>query len=262
MAETPFQTQALQGLSSQKQLELLNAVDELRSQGISQYISLPQIIVCGDQSSGKSLVLEAISGIAFPVQSSLCTWFPTELILRKKPIPSVRVSIVNHHESGSSQAVPFNAFHRELTDFNDLPRLIEAAKSTMGIRDNGKTFSKDILRIEVSGPNRPHITIVDLPGLIHSATNQQSAHDVELVHELVKSYMDSPRSIILAVVSAKNDVANQIVLKLAHAADKNGDRTLGVITSLILWCLALPARDSGSSRQKTKLLSSATAGIR
>jgi hypothetical protein len=42
--------------------------------------------------------------------------------------------------------------------------------------------------------------------------------------------MKEPRSIILAVVSAKNDYANQIVLKLARTADKIGMRTLGVIT--------------------------------
>ncbi|TVY25833.1 hypothetical protein LHYA1_G006172 [Lachnellula hyalina] len=36
-------------------------------------------------------------------------------------------------------------------------------------------------------------------------------------------------SIILAVVSAKNDYANQIVLKLACAINKTGNRTLGVI---------------------------------
>jgi len=42
--------------------------------------------------------------------------------------------------------------------------------------------------------------------------------------------MKELRSIILAVVSAKNDYANQIVLKLARATDKKGNRTLGVIT--------------------------------
>jgi hypothetical protein len=54
--------------------------------------------------------------------------------------------------------------------------------------------------------------------------------DVELVQDVVKSYMKEPRSIILAVVSAKNDYANQIVLKLARTADKTGMRMLGVIT--------------------------------
>jgi hypothetical protein len=42
--------------------------------------------------------------------------------------------------------------------------------------------------------------------------------------------MKEPRSIILAVVSAKNDFANQIVLKLARDADPSGKRTLGIIT--------------------------------
>jgi hypothetical protein len=100
----------------------------------------------------------------------------------------------------------------------------------MAISTHGRAFSKDILRVEVSGPDRPHLTIVDLPGLIHSETKQQSASDVELVQDVVQAYMKEPRSIILAVVSAKNDYANQIVLKLARAADKRGNRTLGVIT--------------------------------
>ena len=74
------------------------------------------------------------------------------------------------------------------------------------------------------------MTIVDLPGLIHSETKQQSAADVQLVLEVVRSYMTEPRSIILAVISAKNDFANQIVLRLARETDPSGSRTLGVIT--------------------------------
>lgn len=39
--------------------------------------------MCGDQSSGKSSVLEVISGILFPFKNNLYTWFPIELVLRK-----------------------------------------------------------------------------------------------------------------------------------------------------------------------------------
>lgn len=230
MVFKPFQNEVLGELCSQDQLELLNAIDRLRSQGIDHYISLPQIIVCGDQSSGKSSVLEAISGVSFPVKSNLCTRFPTELILRTSPNVDISVSIVPDHSHSELKLAALRNFRENLDDFDKLPDLIETAKKAMEIGRFGQAFSKDLLRIEVSGPDRPHLTVVDLPGLIHSETKQQSATDVELVQEVVKSYMKEPRSIILAVVSAKNDYANQIVLKLARTADKTGSRTLGVIT--------------------------------
>ncbi|KAM3539202.1 hypothetical protein ARSEF1564_007893, partial [Beauveria bassiana] len=222
--------QGLEQLCSREHLHLLNAVDSLRSQGVSHYISLPQIIVCGDQSSGKSSVLESISGVSFPVKSSLCTRFPTELILRKTTISSINVSIVPHHSRSESDKESLSKFHENLPDFKDLPALVDSAKSAMGVMTVGKAFSADILRIEVNGPDRPHLTIVDLPGLIHSENKHQSASDIQLINNVVQGYMKEPRSIILAVVSAKNDYANQIVLKLAREADPRGTRTLGVIT--------------------------------
>ena len=230
MVSKPFYTDALNGLCSKDQLDLLDSVDCLRSQGISHYVSLPQIIVCGDQSTGKSSVLEAISGVSFPTKSNLCTRFPTELVLRKTPHIGVSVSIVPHHSRSEPEQLSLGSFHERLNGFDGLPKLIESAKVAMGISTHGKAFSKDLLRVEVSGPDRPHLTIVDLPGLIHSETRQQSASDVELVKDVVQTYMREPRSIILAVVSAKNDYANQIVLKLARIADPKGNRTLGVIT--------------------------------
>jgi GTP-binding protein EngB required for normal cell division len=225
-----FASNALSKLCSKDQLTLLDSIDRLRLQGINNYISLPQIIVCGDQSSGKSSVLEAISGVSFPVKSNLCTRFPTELVLRKTPHISASVSIVPHESRAEAERAALLAFREELVGFEDLPGLIEKAKSEMGITTHGRAFAKDILRIEVTGPDRPHLTIVDLPGLIHSETKNQTASDVHLIQEVVNSYMKEPRCIILAVVSAKNDFANQVVLKLARAADPRGVRTLGVIT--------------------------------
>lgn len=230
MVLTKFSSDGLDSLCTQEQLDLLNSIDTLRSLGISHYVSLPQIIVCGDQSSGKSSVLEAISGVSFPVKSNLCTRFPTELVLRKDVNVGVRVSIVPHHSRSEVEQRSLGSFCEELDGFDGLPRLVDNAKAVMGISTHGKAFSNDLLRIEVSGPDRPHLTIVDLPGLIHSETKQQSAADVQLVQDVVQSYMIEPRSVILAVISAKNDYANQIVLRLARDADKSGDRTLGVIT--------------------------------
>ena len=230
MVLKPFHTEALNGLCSKDQLDLLDSIDCLRSQGISHYVSLPQIIVCGDQSSGKSSVLEAISGVPFPTKSNLCTRFPIELVLRKTSHIGVSVSIIPHESRSESEQLSLGGFYEKLDGFDGLPTLIENAKAALAISTHGRAFSKDLLRVEVSGPDRPHLTIVDLPGLIHSETKQQSASDIELVQDVVQAYIKEPRSIILAVVSAKNDYANQIVLKLACTADKKGDRILGVIT--------------------------------
>jgi hypothetical protein len=117
-----------------------------------------------------------------------------------------------------------------LTDLNVFGEVLEEAKTAMGVVEGGSAFADDVLRIDISGPDRPHLTIVDLPGLIHSHNKFQSTEDIDVVRSLVQRYMTSSRSIILAVVSAKNDYANQIVLKMAREADPHGLRTLGIIT--------------------------------
>jgi hypothetical protein len=73
-------------------------------------------------------------------------------------------------------------------------------------------------------------TLVDLPGLIHATNKAQTETDKELILNLVKEYMKNPRTIILAVVSAKNDYANQIILDHCRKIDEQGRRTLGIIT--------------------------------
>lgn len=230
MADSKLHADQLDFLQSGDQLKLLDDIDILRSQGISHYVSLPQLIVCGDQSSGKSSVLEAISGISFPTKDNLCTRFATEVILRRTSTVNVSVAIVPSQTRSESDHGRLLSFQETLVDFGMLPFLIEKAKEAMAIFEAENAFFHDILRIEISGPDRPHLTIVDLPGLIHSENKLQTAADVKLVSEMVHRYMSNQRSINLAVVSAKNDYANQIVLKMAREIDPTGLRTLGVIT--------------------------------
>lgn len=244
--------EALSRLCSQDQMDLLDAVDRLRSFGIPEIVSLPQIIVCGDQSSGKSSVLEAISHVSFPVKSNVCTRFPTELVLRRAAHSCASVSIVPHASRSEDEKKSLEGFRQEMDGFEHLAHWIESAKIAMGI-DDGKAFSKDLLKIEITGPDQRELTIVDLPGLIHSETKSQTKADVDLIQNVVKEYskltctrsevlasffasvmadylsVKEPRSVILAVISAKNDLANQIVLNLVRAADPTGNRTMGQI---------------------------------
>ncbi|KAK5653198.1 hypothetical protein OQA88_9096 [Cercophora sp. LCS_1] len=222
-----FDSDSLSKLCSEDQRSLLNSIDQLRLEGVDSYVSLPQIIVCGDQSSGKSSVLEAISGVKFPVKSNLCTRHPTELVLRRAPDVIASVGIVPSDSRSPEERKALLGFRQTLASLDDLSTVMDEAKLAMGISPHGKAFSRDILRIELQGPDRPQLSLVDLPGLIHAETKHQSSSDIELIQEVVKKYMEEPRSVILAVVSAKNDFANQIVLKLARSFSH---RSLGVIT--------------------------------
>jgi hypothetical protein len=208
-------------------------MDKLRADGVGEVISLPELVVCGDQSSGKSSVLEAITEIPFPSKDSICTRFATQIVLRRFPESKVVVNIIPDKDQQRSpeEQNEILTFSHTITNFDELPSLVKSAEQAMGISGpSNSSFSKDILRIEITGPDRPHLTVVDLPGLIHTENKAQSSADVKLVSEMVESFMKSPLTIILAVVTAKNDYANQIVLKRAKEADPGGRRTLGIIT--------------------------------
>jgi dynamin 1-like protein len=64
--------------------KLINIVDSLRDIGLQDHISLPRIAVCGkqinnlgDQSAGKSSLLESIVGMDFlPRNAGICTRTP------------------------------------------------------------------------------------------------------------------------------------------------------------------------------------------
>ncbi|CAK7273324.1 hypothetical protein SEPCBS119000_005595 [Sporothrix epigloea] len=222
-------------IQSQEYRDLLDVIDRLRSQGLDRYVPLPEIIVCGDQSSGKSSVLEAISGLSFPSKDSLCTRFATELILRRHHEASIAVSILPHHSRSDTEKESLQAFHADLDAANpDIGPVIEAAKVAMGLVDGelpgGHRFSNDVLRIEMSGPTQQHLTLVDLPGLFHSGGSGQSVDDAPVVRQLVMDYIKRRNSIILVVVSAAYEFVNQLATRLARDVDPHGMRTMGLIT--------------------------------
>jgi GTPase SAR1 family protein len=228
-------TPSLDALQTANQREVLNIVDSLRKCGIDDIIPLPQLVVCGDQSSGKSSVLEAITEIPFPRRENLCTRFATEIVLRRSPNSSIATKIIPDKARPAKQKEELAKFKLFITNFDELPDLIDSATKAMGIgdTDSGTTlraFASDVLSIEICGPDRPQLTLVDLPGLIHSENQSQSREDVILVSKLVERYITESRTIVLPIISAKNDYANQIILDHVRRVDPCGSRTLGIIT--------------------------------
>ncbi|KAH7037042.1 P-loop containing nucleoside triphosphate hydrolase protein [Microdochium trichocladiopsis] len=211
--------------------KLLDIIDSLRAQGVSRFVALPQIIVCGDQSSGKSSVLEAISGLRFPTRDNLCTRFATELVLRRGTETNTKVFIIPGEDRYDQEEKESLENWRPSVDIDKdgLEAVTEAALKAMGMSGDRRFYS-DILRIELSGPTQPHLTMVDLPGLFRTGNKEQSEADVETVCTMVTTYMARERSIILAVVSANYQYVLQEVTSMAQRADPDGLRTMGLIT--------------------------------
>lgn len=237
---------SLEALQNSEHRDLMDLVDGLRQAGLKSVLQLPQTVVCGDQFSGKSSVLEAITEIPFSPKKNLCTRFATEISMRREVEASMLCKITPDSSRPEDEQARLREFSRSIKGLGELPSIIDEITAALGL-DKHKAFAKDVLNIEICGPNRPQLyvpgfylqefqvhsrgrTLVDLPGLIHSANKSQLEGDVELIKSLVEEYISQQRTIILAVISAKNDYSSQVILKNCRKLDPKGTRTVGVIT--------------------------------
>lgn len=149
---------SLEALQDDGQRKILDVVDDLKKIGLNNVLSLPQIVVCGDQSSGKSSVLEAITEIPFPRKENLCTRFATEIILRRGPTVHVTTTINPGKDRSDADKTALRCFSRTISDFSELPEIIEEATKLMGIEE-GRAFSRDVLSVEIVGPARPQLYV-------------------------------------------------------------------------------------------------------
>ncbi|KAL9090190.1 MAG: hypothetical protein Q9159_002089 [Coniocarpon cinnabarinum] len=257
-----FSASAMDELDRPERVKYLSVIDKIRETGVTKDISLPQLVVVGDQSSGKSSLLEGITGLAFPVSSDVCTRFATQIILRRCPpeqasaevsiIPgpnSVGNGVAKNHLEDFKRTIDPSRFENEAlaTILSDASKHLGLPSAGVKLEENNgesleKRFSEDIVRIELSGPNQRHLSVVDVPGLFHNPTKFQTAEDKEIIRNLVQEYIGDKRTIILGVCSAISNLATQEVFQLARQADPNGQRTVGIVTK----CDAVASGDEQS----------------
>lgn len=93
------------------------------------------------------------------------------------------------------------------------------------------TFSNDIFRLETSGPDEDHLSVIDVPGIFKNNTpGITTKTDIKMVREMVLGYMKNPRSIMLMVIPSNVDIATQEIIEMARELDPEGGRTFGVLT--------------------------------
>ena len=105
--------------------------------------------------------------------------------------------------------------------------MIKEAEKELELSGN-QGFAKDVLRVQITGPDYQPLTLVDLPGLIES--HSQGRDQIRFVREIVDKWITEKRPTILVVVEASSDPEKQGILTRAKEVDPHGERTFGIIT--------------------------------
>uniref|UniRef100_A0A7C9ATF6 Dynamin-related protein 1E n=1 Tax=Opuntia streptacantha TaxID=393608 RepID=A0A7C9ATF6_OPUST len=187
----------------------------------SLWEALPSVAVVGGQSSGKSSVLESIVGRDFlPRGSGIVTRRPLVLQLHKT-------------EEGSEEYAEFlHLPNRRFTDFALVRKEIQ--DETDRVTGKTKQISPIPIHLSIYSPNVVNLTLIDLPGLTKVAVEGQPESIVKDIEDMVRTYVEKPNCIILAISPANQDIATSDAIKLAREVDPSGDRTFGVLTKLDL----------------------------
>jgi len=213
-----------------EQMGLLDLIDKLQFAQLDN-VKLPQIVVVGDQSAGKSSVLEAITGTPFPRDAGACTRFATEIRLRRSVESRLEVSIIPDKTRNLRDQERLKQFGGTVDSNMPFDTLMRAAVDLIAPKNiPGRFAARDILVVEKRGPDMPLLTLVDLPGLVRNANNDQSLEDIKTIEALSDRYMKSSRTIILAVIGGNSDYVQAPILTKARHFDPKGSRTIGVLT--------------------------------
>ncbi|GMH21629.1 hypothetical protein Nepgr_023471 [Nepenthes gracilis] len=187
----------------------------------SLWEALPTIAVVGGQSSGKSSVLESIVGRDFlPRGSGIVTRRPLVLQLHKT-------------EEGTPDYAEFlHLPTRRFTDFSMVRKEIQ--EETDRVTGKTKQISPIPIHLSIYSPNVVNLTLIDLPGLTKVAVEGQPDSVVQDIENMVRSFVEKPNCIILAISPANQDIATSDAIKLAREVDPSGESTFGVLTKLDL----------------------------
>lgn len=195
--------------------EIHDAFSEVK---IDDRMDLPQIVVVGGQSSGKSSVLENIVGRDFlPRGAGMVTRCP--LVLQ----------LIQTFKQTDEWAEFAHMQGRRFTDFDEVRS--EIIMQTDRLSPN-LCVSGTSINLRIHSPNVLNLTLVDLPGLVATPIQGQPADIADQIRNMVKKYVSKSNTIILAITAANQDIATSAGLQLAKEVDPQGHRTLGVLTKL------------------------------
>jgi len=208
-------------------------------------VNLPQIVVVGTQSSGKSSVLESLVGKSFlPRGTGVVTRAPLVIQMIKYSDEDKKFVL---DKADKDVTVWAEFLHKPKTlffDFDDVRDEIESWTDYLAGHNKGITNEQIVLKVYTQLYD---LTFVDLPGITKVAVGDQPEDIDQQINKLILSYVEQTNSIILAVIPANTDPSTCECLQIAKKLDPEGIRTIAVVTKLDII-------DDGTLQDTTELL--------
>jgi GTPase SAR1 family protein len=213
-------------------------------------INSTRIVVAGDQSHGKTSLLEALCGVNLPRGEGIQTRVPLILQIRQAAPGEDDHAIISVVIDGSRSKPPKPFFGTPPSlKREELIALSEIEDKVREYTDLAAGPGKNIVdtpiqlaifrRADAEGGSKStqdNLTLVDLPGITRVALDDQAGGDGKLLEQQImtmcRRYMEPKESILLNVVSSMVDFSTSASLQLSRELDKERRRTLLCITKV------------------------------
>ncbi|KAE9298802.1 hypothetical protein PR003_g23140 [Phytophthora rubi] len=211
-------------------------------------LSLPQIVVVGQESSGKSTVLESVAMLPlFPRDSAMCTRLPILLKLR-------HTSQIHVEVEGDLELMP-HCGAPQSTEQIQMRLLYADGRAPIGssarvTRDQAAQLMRQwmgqivaeqheheqlrgvvehVLEVRVQSPHVPNLTLVDLPGIVAGRLIDEPNDMMQRTRAIAEKFLQMPHTLVLAVAPASERVRNSQAFQLVQQLGLT-DKTIGVLT--------------------------------
>ncbi len=199
---------------------ILDAFDKIREVLRFEKIELPKIVVVGDQSAGKSSVLESITGISLPRGENTVTKCPIVIQIRgveDTEEESAKVRIEGEKPENEIQ-IPLAELHAKIHEKQN--EILAKTKSEI---------AEIPLYVTVKKRNAPDLTLYDLPGITYKSDSLTTS-----IRNIIAKYSAEKQTLVLLVLAANTDLTTSEAISLIRKNEDFKDRTLAIITKIDL----------------------------
>ena len=215
-AQAVDQVESVQNLN--RIFAVMDDLEDILQEVLNQW-QPPRIVVIGNQSEGKSTILERLCMMPlFPRSKGMCTRVPIKINIRRsfarRSATLELWDVSENKQIGKTQLIPLDS--GEIDIRSTMTEAIRAQNVNVSV-------NREVL-VCISSPTLPPMNLVDLPGTVEVGS------DKEPTHSLVREYIDREEHAMFIVV-VKADGSPTKCSAFQHISElKTENRTIGCFT--------------------------------